>query len=379
MALLFEEIEGAYKFVPRPDLPPFIADNLKHELRTYQIKALQNFIFYMTNANYQAINPKHLLFHMATGSGKTMMIASTILELYARGYRNFVFFVNTTNIILKTKENLANPRSPKYLFREKIVMDNREVEVNLIDGSFADAKDSAINIFFTTMQGLHTSLTTLRENGITYSDFEDKKLVLIADEAHHLDNEKADERSWWQTVQNLLKTNSDNVLLEFTATAKLHNDYYNDKIIYDYPLKKFREDKYSKEVTLLSSSFSAYEVLEDKALRMLQAVMISEYRRIVAEKNSIALKPVVMFKNKSTKQADENFALFERMIGALEARHIAYVLEHSKNVPLIAKMREDIRDVTRFAQRLQNAFQSDNCVLIYGTSADKEATLKNLN
>jgi len=114
MALLFEEIESAYKFVPRPDLPPFLADNLKHELRGYQIRALQNFIFYMTNVNYQAIKPKHLLFHMATGSGKTMIIASTILHLYAQGYRNFVFFVNTTNIILK------NPRQPRQFLLCKI-------------------------------------------------------------------------------------------------------------------------------------------------------------------------------------------------------------------------------------------------------------------
>ncbi|MDD3324141.1 MAG: DEAD/DEAH box helicase family protein [Sulfurospirillaceae bacterium] len=376
MALLFEQLDGFFEngFSKRPEIPPYISENLKHELREYQIKALQNFIF------LQNSKPKnHLLFHMATGSGKTMLIASSILELYARSYRNFLFFVNTQNIILKTKENLANANSSKYLFKPKILIHNQEVSTNIIQSSFEEAKERDINLFFTTVQGLHVSLTTLKENGITYSDFKDKKLVLIADEAHHLDNEKEDERSWWQTVQNLLKTNSENILLEFTATARLHNHYYDDKIIYDYPLKKFREDKYSKEVSLLSSNFSAYETLDDKALRMLQAIMISEYRKIIAEKHGIALKPVVMFKNKSTKQADENYALFCTLIEKLEPKHIEHILEHSKHVSIIAKMKETLLHANDFTARLKHAFYKDKTVLIYGTSADKEATLKNLN
>ncbi|MBN1840442.1 MAG: DEAD/DEAH box helicase family protein [Campylobacterales bacterium] len=379
MALLFEEIESAFKFVPRPELPFYINENLKHDLREYQTKALQNFLFYLTNQNYAPVKPKHLLFHMATGSGKTMLIASTILELYARGYRNFLFFVNTQNIILKTKENLANALSAKYLFKPKITIHAKEVSINLIQSSFEEAKESDINLFFTTVQGLHVSLTTLKENGITYSDFKDKKLVLIADEAHHLDNENDNERTWWKTVQTLLKTNSDNILLEFTATARLNNHYYDDKIIYDYPLKKFREDKYSKEVSLLSSNFSIYETLDDKALRMLQAIMISEYRKIIAEKHGIALKPVVMFKSKSTKQADENYALFCTLIEKLEPKHVTHILEHSKHVSIIAKMHETLLHVNDFTSRLKHAFDKDKTVLIYGTSADKEVTLKNLN
>jgi len=374
MALLFEQLESVFcnEFapVPRPEIPPHIAENLKHDLREYQTKALQNFIF------LQNSKPKnHLLFHMATGSGKTMIIAATILELYARGYRNFLFFVNTQNIIIKTKDNLANRASAKYLFKDKITINGKDVDINVINGSFEESRAEDINILFTTMQGLHTSLTTLRENSVTPRDFTDKKLVLIADEAHHLDNESENEQTWFKTVQNLLATNKENMLLEFTATARLHNDFYNDKIIYDYPLKKFREDGYSKEVTLLSSNFTDFEGLDDKALRMLQAVMISEYRRMVAEENGISLKPVVMFKNKSTKQADENFAVFSKLIEKLESKHLAHIKEHSKDVTAIAWLQ--ISDT--LVSRLKIAFAPEKCVLIYGTSADKERTLKNLN
>ena len=152
MALLFEEIEADFKHprrpVPRPEMPSYISENLKHELREYQVKALQNFLYYLNEFD---VNPKHLLFHMATGSGKTMLIASTILELYARGYRNFLFFVNTQNIILKTKENLANVNSSKYLFKPKIIIDTKEVSTNVIQSSFEEAKERDINLLTSSL------------------------------------------------------------------------------------------------------------------------------------------------------------------------------------------------------------------------------------
>ncbi len=55
---------------------------------------------------------------MATGSGKTNIIASTMLYLYEQGYRDFIFFVNTQNIITKTKANLIDKYSSKYLFKD---------------------------------------------------------------------------------------------------------------------------------------------------------------------------------------------------------------------------------------------------------------------
>jgi hypothetical protein len=38
---------------------------------------------------------------MATGSGKTVMMAGLILYLYEQGYRNFLFFVNRGQIVEK--------------------------------------------------------------------------------------------------------------------------------------------------------------------------------------------------------------------------------------------------------------------------------------
>ena len=80
------------------EIPISITKNIKNTLRPYQINSLQYFIAYLDKYN----TPKHLMFNMATGSGKTLIMASLILYLYEKGYRNFLFFVNSVNIIDKT-------------------------------------------------------------------------------------------------------------------------------------------------------------------------------------------------------------------------------------------------------------------------------------
>ncbi len=64
---------------------------------------------------------------MATGSGKTVIMAGLILYLYTKGYRNFIFFVDSTSIIEKTKHNFINSSSEKYLFNSSIMINNKEV------------------------------------------------------------------------------------------------------------------------------------------------------------------------------------------------------------------------------------------------------------
>ena len=214
--VLYEEIKSVLEHIDKPEIPSAIVDNIKQPLRPYQKEALENFIFYNISKKHKDIPNKHLLFHMATGSGKTNIIASSILYLYSQGYRNFIFFVNTNNIITKTKENLINKYSSKYLFKDSINIDNKKVNINVIDDTFDEAKKDDINILFTTIHKLHGDLeTTIKENSITYADFDDMKLVLIADEAHHLNastnTEKKKEKDWESTTKNLLNVNKDNI------------------------------------------------------------------------------------------------------------------------------------------------------------------------
>ncbi|MEN1933863.1 DEAD/DEAH box helicase family protein [Escherichia coli] len=56
-----------------------------------------------------------------------MVMAGTILYLFKEyGYQNFIFFVHTDAIIQKTRENLLNPQSPKYLFSQELEIDGEK-------------------------------------------------------------------------------------------------------------------------------------------------------------------------------------------------------------------------------------------------------------
>ena len=98
MTTLKEELDALAKYgMLKTELPPAILDNLNpaFPLRDYQQQALFCLMFYI--ADYpERVRPTQLLFHMATGSGKTLLMAAAILYLYEQGYRNFIFFVNST-------------------------------------------------------------------------------------------------------------------------------------------------------------------------------------------------------------------------------------------------------------------------------------------
>ena len=165
---------------------------------------------------------------MATGSGKTVMMAGLILHYYSLGYRNFLFFVNQTNIIEKTKSNFLDRASAKYLFAESIEIDGMRVPVNEVD-NFAAADPNAINLCFSTTQKLHIDFLDPKENSLTRDDFEDAPVVMMSDESHHVNTrtkratkaEDEEDRSWEYTVSSAFLGNRDNVLLEFTATVDL--------------------------------------------------------------------------------------------------------------------------------------------------------------
>ncbi len=216
----------------KKDIPKYIEDNLnpRFKLRPYQIEAIARFIHYLEE-NPNRKRPTQLLFNMATGSGKTLLMAANILYLYNKGYRNFLFFVNSTNIIEKTRDNFLNLLSPKYLFNQRIKFEDKEVVIREVS-NFDEANEEDINIIFTTIQGLHSQLNLFRENSITFEDLKDKKIVLISDEAHHINawtrnrlskTEEMKKTSWEYTVMQILNSNPENILLEYTATIDLEN------------------------------------------------------------------------------------------------------------------------------------------------------------
>ena len=112
MPFLYEKIDTLREVGVLKEIPQYIPDNLNpnFELRPYQTAAFENFITYFENDKL-CQKPTQTLFHMATGSGKTLIMAGLMLYLYKKGYRNFLFFVNLDNIVKKTEENFLTAGS----------------------------------------------------------------------------------------------------------------------------------------------------------------------------------------------------------------------------------------------------------------------------
>lgn len=323
---LYEQLETIASYAGnREPIPQFVIDGLNSSLtlRPYQEVAVADFIRYFQTPNLRK-RPAHTLFHMATGSGKTLVMASLILYLYEQGHHDFIFFVNSANVLGKTKDNFLNQASSKYLFRTPLLSDGEAVPIREVS-NFQQSLAPGINIAFTTIQGLHYDLNNPHENRMTYADFEGRPVVLLSDEAHHVnaltkrrltDIEVEDERSWESTVDRILAAHVENVLLEFTATCDLNNPAiaakYSELIVTNYPLSRYREDRYSKEIKLLQADLEPLD-------RALQALVISQYRLKLFERHGHAIKPVVLFKSKTIKASREFIDAFDSMVSSLRA------------------------------------------------------------
>jgi len=382
MAYLFEKInilrEAGDSYA---EFPQVIADNLNpnFELRPYQEDAFCNFVSYFENENLRQ-NPTQVLFHMATGSGKTLIMAGLILYLYKRGYSNFLFFVNLDNIVQKTKDNFLNATSAKFLFADEIIIDGEHVRINEVS-NFQGANPDSINICFTTTQGLHMDMWNQKESAPTIDDFSESKTVLIADEAHHLNvdtrrgkmNQTQQEsyNSWEYTVRQIFEANRDNLLLEFTATCDLRNPHieteYRNKIIFDYPLKKFREEKYSKQVKAIRADISYDD-------RMLHALLFSQYRMKIFADHRRYVKPVILFKAKTIDESKHFVLAFHDMVRGLTGEKVRQIFS-SSTLEEVRRMADYFAtngiSYNDLAQELRDDFCPERCI---SANDDKEAT-----
>ncbi|MEA3295783.1 MAG: DEAD/DEAH box helicase family protein, partial [Patescibacteria group bacterium] len=329
--------EQAFDYgISKQAIPEYITDNLKYNFFDWQNNAFENLLIYQKIKEIKNPNePTHLMFNMATGTGKTLLMAATILYYYKQGYRHFIFFVNQNNIVDKTENNFLDNTHTKYLFKEKIVIDDKTVDIKKVE-TFSDNPQN-IEIKFTTIQKLYNDIHLERENKTTLDDLHKKNIVMLADEGHHLNadtkNKKGDQeeldfkselknnasekdverKGWEHTVIELILNkngNSDenkNVLLEFTATIP-QNEFvekkYEDKTIYKFGLKKFLSAGYTKEINLISSTLNKKE-------RVLQALLFQWYRHKIALKNGIPnFKPVILFRSKTIVESKADYEEF---------------------------------------------------------------------
>ncbi|WP_120920125.1 DEAD/DEAH box helicase family protein [Helicobacter pylori] len=315
------------------ELPTHITSNLKKELRDYQKQAIRNYL------EKRQSNPtqKHFMFEMATGSGKTLVMAGLILECYKQGYQNFIFFVNSTSILEKTKLNFTDSISSKYLFSENININDENIEIKSIN-NLNESHNNAINIYFSTIQGLFSLFTKAKENAISIEDLKDQKLVFLADEAHHLntetkkklsDAESSEKRNWESVVKLALEQNKDNLLLEFSATIpkeKSVKDKYENLKVITYTLKEFSEDKFCKNIYSLS-----YENKELET-RFLGACVSSLYKELLAQHHNIEnFKPCILFKSERIEDSKANQERFNAFLDNLSPLDLENFFNYSRN------------------------------------------------
>lgn len=401
------------------DISKEITSNLKYDFFDWQIKALENFLVFQEEKKDKELeyfknhwkekkdNETHLLFNMATWTWKTMIMAGLILYYYRLGYRSFIFFVNQNNIVNKTENNFIDKNHNKYLFTQNIEIDWKNVNIKKVE-RFSNDSDN-IEVKFTSIHKLHNDIYQVKENCVYLDDLQNRDIVMLADEAHHLNsdtkkkknnqeeiwleftdelNERTSqeiiEKSWENTVINKIlkrdwKTDkiNRNVLLEFTATlSKLEEieKKYIDKIIYKFDLKEFLRAWYTKEINLVSSSF-------EKKERILQVLVLNWYRYKISLKYKINdFKWVVLFRSNKIESSKEDFEYFHEIINNLKETDFDFL----KNLwdfirvwkEVYEKWGSRIKDMVDFIEDKNNEvswseiiefikynFKKDNCII----------------
>lgn len=163
-----------------------ILKNLVHEMRYYQLEAIRYFHYTQFSDTFKFRNVNHVLFNMATGSGKTNLMAALILYLYREmGYQNFVFTVNTKSVLNKTIENLIEPSSDKYLYTDIIEIDGERVYIKKVDTFPSHQEKNVIYIILDTIQAISSDMFTEKEGAMREANYAKQKTVILGDEAHH--------------------------------------------------------------------------------------------------------------------------------------------------------------------------------------------------
>ncbi|MFC1629877.1 DEAD/DEAH box helicase family protein [Patescibacteria group bacterium] len=401
------------------EAPDYITSNLKHDFWYWQKYAMQYFdVFEKRKDKFieDTNEPTHLMFNMATGTGKTMLMAALILQYYKKGYRHFIFFVNQNNIVDKTENNFINKHHTKYEFRQNIIIDDKTINIRKVE-TFNDTDD--IQIKFTSIHKLHNAVYLAKENSVTLGELQKRDLVMIGDEAHHLNastmrngqaemnlpmelkenaSEKDVEKSWENTVINKIlrkgkikqEKENRNVLLEFTATIPKNADViekYRTKTIYKFELVDFLNAGYTKEINLVSTSLKKKE-------KILLAMLFNWYRHQIALKNNIVnFKPVMLFRSKLIEESKNDYAKFISLIADLKPADFSFlknvensikedqtslfkVYEQGKSrvrqmLMFIKDEKTNIRDIVNY---LKDEFAEKNCIIT--NSKDNKATTK---
>ena len=265
-------------------------------------------------------------------------------------------------------------------------------------------KSNDINIVFTTIQALHSDLFTPKENSLTWDDFGRSKICFISDESHHLyastkkqkglnscnssnkaiDGISDSSKSWEDTVNKILNTSPEHLMIEFTATCDYKNDskirsIAEPKLGYEYTLTHFYNDLYCKRI-------EAIEVpLED---RVLIALMINQYKQMIFDNNQLAIKPIILIKT-DNQQCNEYNTVYLPLIDSLNSNNNSnngqlvrdIFNKYAKSFAVLSSLESYLKSANipdwRFANILNNSFNKYKCLV--ANTANYQTILPYLN
>ena len=321
---------------------------LKFALRPYQIEALSAFqLFWKDGFDNRSLKEKTLQeakndeekvvqwhkvgFEMATGSGKTLLMGATVLDLWHKGYKDFLILTPNTILFDKTIENFT-PRAVKSIFG-----DGWNLTYNLVTGnSYRDKtsnweEDRDISFYVFNMQKFYDKSAsaqkdgedTMRgtpyvrrpleeslwrdksgENTISFVEFlRERRPVIISDEAHHYQQKKTTE-----AILELLPS----AVFEFTATSLEkggESESFGQNNLYKYPMQRYINEGYGKRIFAVgcgtSDEKATDEVSDSDKQKLVWGMLIHLLKwESLAAVNAPVKKAMLLTKARSIKHAD---------------------------------------------------------------------------
>jgi type III restriction enzyme len=330
-------VDKTYQEYLKKTEQPFIKlleNDLAFDFRYYQKQALAILdIFWNAPEDYyppkkDAIeevdghNIPFYCFEMATGSGKTLLMAANVLYLLNKGIKDIFIIVKGKTIYDKTIREF-DINNKKSIFNKAM-----DYKYNLITGENYQNRSSNydenadFNLFVFNIEKFfeksgQTGGKTMRvtkpweesvwrdAQGYTISlvDFlKQKKIAIITDEAHHYQN---------KTSNDIIKLFYPEVVLEYTATAQVTDTKKKiQKRVYVYPVKQYIKDGYGKKIRAygfdpIQGTIEVQDQVNDTDKERLILGILTHLVKKKALNEQ--LKPILLLKCRSINHSNELF------------------------------------------------------------------------
>lgn len=338
-----------------------------------------------------------MTFQQATGSGKTMLMGASIYFLQQKyDVRNFLIITPaSTDIYQKTIRNFQTGTF------ESVWADDTPFSFNIITGDnysqnlfYDENKDANIFIFNISKFGSNATNTEKTwesaiwkdENGnsISIKQFlEDKKLIIITDEAHHAQS---------RVAKGIIHNFKPTAVLEFTATA-IEDETKSKKgqqIVYNYDIKQFLEDGHGKLVRAVALASEGKqkkdaEILQSEKLKLITLLLIHILKKkaVLLDPKSRSLKPLSFVKVKTDRKFTTRVFEYLRKEMADDLENINIILDKisAQDLEITELLLEIYRtDFKSDTSQLRREIQKvcDTAIFYHGES-DKETEKKFLN